>query len=71
MMSGNNSRVITKAVNLRLSNVNFLADPNYTVYIFTNFPYFRCIWGVSLCTYLYLNLNCTFKKLELIEKGFD
>lgn len=71
MMSGNNSRVISKAVNLRLSNVNFLAAPNYTVYIFTNPPYFRCIWGVSLCTYLYLNLNCTLKKLELIEKGFD
>lgn len=69
MMSGNNSRVITKAVNLRLSNVNFLADPNYTVYIFTNPHYFRCIWGVSLCTYLYLNLNCTLKKTRANRKG--
>lgn len=57
-MRENNSRVITKAEDMRHRNVNFLAATNYTVYMFNETPSLPLH---ELSTYLYLNLNHIFK----------
>lgn len=70
-MSENNSCVITKAVNMRVSDVNFLAAPNYTVYMFNETRLFPLHLGRKLEYVSLYKSKQYFKKLQLIEKGFD